>query len=133
MISACIIKNSIHLLNKHINHLFSYLYHKRISLIVYLFSISMFLKCPNTSWCLYAHRVPAGISRMHSSMSMPLKASLSMTMSSTFSITEWMDLREVQSSNARQPISFTLSGITMLSREVQLAYLLLVDYQYFTP
>ena len=42
-----------------------------------------------------------------------------MTTPSTFSIAEWMDLREVQPSNATSPISVTLLGMSMLSREVQ--------------
>lgn len=40
--------------------------------------------------------------------------------------------KEEQLANANAPMLLTLSGRTRLLKEEQLAYLLLVDYQYYT-
>ena len=45
--------------------------YRSVKLCCYFFffaSISMFLNFPNTGWCLYAHLVPDGMYKVHSSI-----------------------------------------------------------------
>lgn len=96
--------------------------YRTVKLCCYFFffsSISIFVNFPNTGWCLYAHLVPEGMYKVHSSNMDSSKIMSGILTLSISIMDEWMVFKDLQSSKASSPMLVTLLGMVILVREEQ--------------